>query len=125
MEGPDRKEENELSFGPSVSSPEITRSERVWHTVTDGQPNNFYHESIGFIGLGAMGKPMVLNLARKYPKGTKIHIHDLNASVLNELCALHPTIFVRQADAINVADNAVRACPPLSPPHSHGLVTAD
>ncbi|OAA54567.1 3-hydroxyacid dehydrogenase/reductase [Niveomyces insectorum RCEF 264] len=46
--------------------------------------------SFGFIGLGAMGKPMALNLAKKLPPGSRVHVYDIAASAVDELCHAQP-----------------------------------
>ena len=44
-------------------------------------------ESIGFIGLGAMGYPMVQNLLKKLPSTTPIYIYDIIAEALQRIRA--------------------------------------
>ena len=47
------------------------------------------YKSIGFIGLGAMGKPMAANLIKKTPKDVKINIYDISPEPVEELRTLH------------------------------------
>ncbi|RYP65715.1 hypothetical protein DL771_008160 [Monosporascus sp. 5C6A] len=52
--------------------------------------NDTLPADIGFIGLGAMGKPMVMNLARKLIPGSRLYVHDAVAAAMEEvegLCA--------------------------------------
>ncbi|KAL6362955.1 hypothetical protein LRP88_02355 [Fusarium phalaenopsidis] len=60
--------------------------------------------SVGFIGLGAMGKPMVINLAKKLPKGSQIHIYDIVTAVVDETAALFPDSIFKCASAKEVAE---------------------
>ncbi|RYO97590.1 hypothetical protein DL765_011120 [Monosporascus sp. GIB2] len=52
--------------------------------------NDSLPRDIGFIGLGAMGKPMVMNLARRLIPGSRLYVHDVVAPAMEEverLCA--------------------------------------
>lgn len=40
-------------------------------------------KSFGFVGLGAMGYPMAVQLRRKLPSSTPLTIFDLNKNALN------------------------------------------
>ncbi|KAH7265763.1 NAD binding domain of 6-phosphogluconate dehydrogenase-domain-containing protein [Fusarium solani] len=60
--------------------------------------------SVGFIGLGAMGKPMVINLAKKLPKGSQIHVYDIVMAVVDETVALFPDSIFKCASAKEVAE---------------------
>jgi 3-hydroxyisobutyrate dehydrogenase len=63
--------------------------------------------SVGFIGLGAMGKPMVINLAKKLPKGSQIHVYDIVTAVVDETVALFPDSIFKCASAKEVAEKCV------------------
>jgi 3-hydroxyisobutyrate dehydrogenase len=63
--------------------------------------------SVGFIGLGAMGKPMVINLAKKLPKGSQIHVYDIVMAVVDETVALFPDSIFKCASAKEVAEKCV------------------
>ncbi len=63
--------------------------------------------SVGFIGLGIMGKPMVLNLARKLPPGSHIHLHDVAAAVVEDLLVSLPEVMVKSGSAKEVAEKSV------------------
>lgn len=63
--------------------------------------------SVGFIGLGAMGRPMVSNLAKKLPPGSKIHVYDVVAAEIEEVCSLFPSIVIKCANAKEVTERSV------------------
>ncbi|KAK4462998.1 6-phosphogluconate dehydrogenase [Cladorrhinum samala] len=66
-------------------------------------------DHIGFIGLGAMGKPMVTNLAKALDAAqspAKIHIYDVVAAPIAELCSSFPD---RIAECMNPLDVAKRS----------------
>lgn len=65
------------------------------------------YSSLGFIGVGAMGKLMVENLAKSTTPGTKIFINDINQAALDELCAKYPTSVVQCHTAKEVAEKSV------------------
>ncbi|KAK3356557.1 NAD binding domain of 6-phosphogluconate dehydrogenase-domain-containing protein [Lasiosphaeria hispida] len=66
-------------------------------TELDVLPN-----SVGFIGLGVMGKPMVVNLATKLPPGSRIHVHDIVVAAVDQLVASFPDTVVKCASAADV-----------------------
>jgi len=66
------------------------------------------YSSLGFIGVGAMGKLMVENLAKSTAPGTKIFINDVNQAALDELCAKYPVSVVQCRTAKEAADKSVR-----------------
>ena len=71
-------------------------------------------DQIGFIGLGAMGKPMVTNLAKALDAAqspAKIHIYDVVAAPIAELCSSFPD---RIAECMNPLDVAKRSVSFLS-----------
>lgn len=70
--------------------------------------SNSLPNSIGFIGLGAMGKPMVINLVKRLPVGSHIFIHDVVAAAVEEVCASFPDAIVKCANAKEVAEKSVR-----------------
>ena len=75
--------------------------------------------AVGFIGLGAMGKPMAINLARKLPQGSHIYVHDVVASAINELLVMFPEKLVNCHDAKEVAEKSVLFY--LAPILSHAI----
>ena len=64
-------------------------------------------ESLGFIGLGAMGKPMVINLANEIPLGSRIHVHDVVTAAMDELQELFPEKIIKCASAREVTEKSV------------------
>jgi hypothetical protein len=65
------------------------------------------HRAIGFIGLGAMGAPMVSNLAQKLPANSTINVHDVIESVVDEVHAKYPDTILKCSSAKEVAENSV------------------
>ncbi|KAI5926254.1 NAD binding domain of 6-phosphogluconate dehydrogenase-domain-containing protein [Camillea tinctor] len=59
---------------------------------------------IGFIGLGAMGKPMVINLVKKLSCGTKVFVHDVVEDSMKELDASFPGVIMKCANAKEVTE---------------------
>ena len=66
-------------------------------------------KSVGFIGLGAMGKPMAINLARKLPHGSQIHVHDVVLAAVDEVYEISPGTIVKCANAMEVTEKSVSA----------------
>jgi 3-hydroxyisobutyrate dehydrogenase-like beta-hydroxyacid dehydrogenase len=64
-------------------------------------------EKLGFIGLGAMGRPMVSHLARKLPSESRIWVYDVVEKVVDELCAEFPEKVVKGKNAKDVAQQVV------------------
>lgn len=64
--------------------------------------------AVGFIGLGLMGKPMVINLANKLPAESRIYVHDVVTAVVDELCASYPDKIVSCGSAREVTEKSVR-----------------
>jgi len=65
-------------------------------------------KSVGFIGLGAMGMPMLTNLARKLPDSARIFVHDVSSPLVSEAARKHPGRVVTCRDAKEVASRSVR-----------------
>ncbi|KAF2201194.1 hypothetical protein GQ43DRAFT_472020 [Delitschia confertaspora ATCC 74209] len=63
-------------------------------------------KSVGFIGLGAMGKPMVAHLANKLPIKSRIYVFDVAAQVVEELCEQFPDRVLGGKNAKDVAQHA-------------------
>ncbi|KJR87774.1 3-hydroxyisobutyrate dehydrogenase [Sporothrix schenckii 1099-18] len=63
-------------------------------------------QTIGFVGVGAMGKEMVINLAKKTPEGIKLYIHDVNEAAVQELVASFPERISAKASAKDVAQSS-------------------
>jgi 3-hydroxyisobutyrate dehydrogenase-like beta-hydroxyacid dehydrogenase len=64
-------------------------------------------KKLGFIGLGAMGKPMVSHLANKLPSDSRIWVYDVVEKVVDELCAEFPERIIKGANAKDVAQQVV------------------
>lgn len=62
---------------------------------------------IGFIGLGAMGKPMVVHLATKLPVDSQIFVFDIDEVAMHEVCTQFPGKVFRALSARDVAQQAV------------------
>lgn len=77
-----------------------------------GSHHNFMmaHEfhSVGLIGLGAMGMPMLSNLVRKLPDSARLFVQDVSLSLVNEATRDHPGRVVACRDAKEVASRSVR-----------------
>ncbi|KAJ5914887.1 hypothetical protein N7504_003770 [Penicillium tannophilum] len=63
-------------------------------------------DSIGFIGLGAMGMWMADHLAEKLPPTTRLFIYDIITPLMNELYAKYPQKVVRCVSPKDVADQS-------------------
>ena len=64
-------------------------------------------ETIGFIGLGAMGLPMARNLANKIPPETRIYVFDVAQEAMDKICSEFPKTVFQSASAREVAQSAV------------------
>ncbi|KAF2475337.1 3-hydroxyisobutyrate dehydrogenase mitochondrial precursor [Lindgomyces ingoldianus] len=64
-------------------------------------------KTLGFIGLGAMGKPMVVHLANKLPPESRIYVFDVVAQVMDELCAQFPDRIRKASSARDVAQREI------------------
>lgn len=64
-------------------------------------------DTIGFIGLGTMGLPMLGNLVKKLPNDTRFYVYDVSKPAMETLCAQHPTQIEACNNAREVADKSV------------------
>jgi 3-hydroxyisobutyrate dehydrogenase len=64
-------------------------------------------EKLGFIGLGAMGKPMLSHLARKLPPESRIWVYDVVELMVDEACAEFPDRVLKGSSARDVATQVV------------------
>ncbi|KAH9989601.1 NAD binding domain of 6-phosphogluconate dehydrogenase-domain-containing protein [Xylariaceae sp. FL0662B] len=62
--------------------------------------------SVGFIGLGAMGNPMVINLVKKLPLGSHVFIHDVVDTAVDKLVTSFPDVIVKLTNAKHVAEQS-------------------
>ena len=68
--------------------------------------------SLGFVGLGAMGNPMVVNLAKSLSSGSRIHVHDIVAAAVEELVvASFPHVVIKCASDAEVAEKSASIRP--------------
>lgn len=73
-------------------------------------------KALGFIGLGAMGRPMARHLANKLPPKTPIYVFDVVQTVVDEFCAEFPEKVKKSSNAKEVAESCVRwLTPPFTP----------
>jgi len=63
--------------------------------------------SVGFVGLGGMGKPMVTQLARKLPKDAFIYVRDVVKQAEDDLISQFPEKIAACASAREVAEKSV------------------
>jgi len=68
-------------------------------------PNNF--KTLGFIGLGAMGKPMLEHLARKLPQESRLWVYDVVEHIIDEVCAAFPDRVYKGTSAADIAQHTV------------------
>lgn len=68
---------------------------------------SFDFKTLGFIGLGAMGKPMVVHLANKLPSESRIIVFDVMEKVVDEICAEFPNRVFKGTSAKDVAQQVV------------------
>jgi len=69
--------------------------------------DSFQYKSLGFIGLGAMGKPMATHLAKKLPQETLIHVFDVVSEAVEALCTEFPNRVIKSASSKEVAEKSV------------------
>jgi len=63
--------------------------------------------SIGFIGLGNMGYPMVQNLAKKLSDETTIFVYDVNKAAMEKLHAEYPKQLTQSKSVSEVFSQSV------------------
>ncbi|CAI6227867.1 unnamed protein product [Periconia digitata] len=63
-------------------------------------------KTVGFIGLGAMGKPMLMNLVNKLPSESQFFVFDVCEPAMDEICKQFPDQVFRRASPKHVAENA-------------------
>ncbi|KAJ5208577.1 hypothetical protein N7449_002956 [Penicillium cf. viridicatum] len=64
------------------------------------------YTSLGFIGLGAMGKPMAEQLAKKLPSTTKMIVYDVIESVVKELAEKYSGMVIAGTSPKDVTENS-------------------
>ena len=68
---------------------------------------DFTNKSIGFVGLGVMGYPMVENLAKKLPQLVNVYVFDVVTQPMHMLSLQTNGKVEPCGSAKNVADKAV------------------
>ncbi|KAL4892220.1 NAD binding domain of 6-phosphogluconate dehydrogenase-domain-containing protein [Aspergillus ambiguus] len=63
-------------------------------------------DTIGFIGLGAMGRPMAQQLLAKIPNSTQLYIFDIVEEVMDEFVALNPSKAIAAESPRHVAERS-------------------
>jgi len=64
-------------------------------------------KTIGFIGVGAMGKPMLQRLAEGLPSESKVYIYDVMSETMDEVCSQFPDRVFRSESARDAAQRSV------------------
>lgn len=64
-------------------------------------------KSIGFIGLGLMGVPMLGNLIKKSGSSTRFFVFDVDEDSVGRLCDEYSGLVERGQNARDVAEKAV------------------
>lgn len=65
------------------------------------------YKSLGFVGIGAMGRPMVEHLSNKLPADCAIYIFDVSEKTVDEVCAEHKGKIIKCSSAKDVAEKSV------------------
>ena len=65
------------------------------------------YKSIGFIGLGLMGVPMVENVIKKTNSNVRIYVNDVVEDPVKYLCDQYPDRVEKCETAKNIADKSV------------------
>lgn len=63
--------------------------------------------NVGFIGLGAMGFAMAVNLASKLPRGSKVFVYDISKGAMDKFVSQHPELAVAAGSAKEVTEKSV------------------
>lgn len=69
--------------------------------------DGYNFQKLGFIGLGAMGRPMLSHLARKLPDDSHIWVFDVDETVVHEIFTEFPNRVSKGKSARDVAEHAV------------------
>jgi 3-hydroxyisobutyrate dehydrogenase-like beta-hydroxyacid dehydrogenase len=67
----------------------------------------FEYKSIGWIGLGLMGVPMIENLINKTPSSTQFYIHDIDEAAVEKLSKKYPERAFRSKSSKELAEKSV------------------
>lgn len=66
------------------------------------------YTSIGFIGLGNMGYPMVENMVKKLPSSVKIYVFDVSEQAVKKISSEHKERVFPCSNSKEVARKSVR-----------------
>lgn len=64
-------------------------------------------KTLGFVGLGAMGKPMLIHLANKLPAESRIYVFDVVEKAMDDICSQYPERVLKASSARDVAQQTV------------------
>lgn len=67
----------------------------------------FSYTTVGFIGLGTMGYPMVDNLAKKLPAAATIYVFDVSEEAMVRITTSNPSRVFSCRSAKEVAEKSV------------------
>jgi 3-hydroxyisobutyrate dehydrogenase len=70
-------------------------------------PDSHDFRRLGFIGLGAMGKPMLSHLANNLPQESRIWVYDVVEQMVDNACAEFPGRVLKAKSAKDVAQQVV------------------
>ena len=70
--------------------------------------SDFGGKRFGFIGLGAMGKPMVENLVNKLSEVTRISVYDVDENVIDEVHSQYSDRIIKAQSSKKVTEESVR-----------------
>jgi hypothetical protein len=90
-----------------LAKPTSSYSPGLTNQMGENEADSSDFTTLGFIGLGAMGKPMVEQLANKLPQESHIWVYDVVEDVVDEICAAFPGRISKAASAKNVAEQTV------------------
>lgn len=66
------------------------------------------YKTVGFIGLGNMGYPMLENLIAKMSQSTKFYVFDVSSAIVEQMCSKHSGRVESKANAKEVTEQSVR-----------------
>jgi 3-hydroxyisobutyrate dehydrogenase len=69
--------------------------------------HSYDFKRLGFIGLGAMGRPMLSHLANKLPQDSRIWVYDVVEQMVDDACAEFPDRVLKAKSAKDVAEQVV------------------
>jgi ornithine cyclodeaminase/alanine dehydrogenase-like protein (mu-crystallin family) len=75
--------------------------------MSENMSSSLEFKTLGFIGLGAMGMPMLEHLINKLPQESRIWVYDVVEDVVDDMCAAFPEKVSKATSAKQVAQQAV------------------